>query len=66
MVASSWKRFSVAAAFLVAAGAFLSLRSRAEVIPAHKSLAEFPEQIARLARSGSATFSGNSGCFGPR
>ncbi len=45
MVASSWKRFSVAAAFLVAAAAFLSLRSRAEVIPAHKGLAEFPEQV---------------------
>ena len=46
MKATSWKRFSIAAALLVAAGAFLTLRSRAEVIPAHKSLAEFPEQIA--------------------
>jgi EpsI family protein len=45
MTSSSWLRFSVAAILLVCAAAFLSLRSRAEAIPPHKSLAEFPEQV---------------------
>jgi EpsI family protein len=45
VISSSWLRFSAAAVLLVCAAAFLSLRSRAEVIPRHKSLAEFPNQV---------------------
>jgi EpsI family protein len=42
---SSWQRFGSAALLLLLAALFLQLRSRAEVIPAHKSVSEFPMQL---------------------
>ena len=48
---TSWLRFSVAAAFLIVASAFLALRSRAEVVPPHKMLSEFPREVdGRIAK----------------
>ncbi|HET9400038.1 MAG TPA: EpsI family protein [Candidatus Acidoferrales bacterium] len=48
---ASWLRFSVAAAFLIVASVFLTLRSRAEIVPAHKILADFPRELdGRIAK----------------
>jgi EpsI family protein len=43
---SSWQRFGSAALLLILAALFLQMRSRAEVVPSHKALADFPMQIA--------------------
>jgi EpsI family protein len=44
-VRTSWLRFSLAAALLILAAAFLELRSRAEIIAPRVPLAQFPYQI---------------------
>ncbi len=41
----SWLRFAMVAGLLLGAVIFLHARSRAEVVPAHKALAEFPTQL---------------------
>lgn len=48
---TSWFRFSIAACLLLFASVFLTLRSRAEIVPPHKTLAEFPREIdGRIAK----------------
>jgi EpsI family protein len=42
---TSWRRFAFAAVLILLAEFFLQLRSRAEVVPPHKPLAEFPMQL---------------------
>lgn len=42
---TSWQRFGPAVLLIVLAAFFLQLRSRAEVIPYHKALTEFPMQF---------------------
>ena len=42
---ASWLRFSIAGGVLLAASIFLALRSRAEIVPARKTLSDFPKEV---------------------